>query len=251
VVEIEGIRKSFGGHEVLLGVDLLVRPGETMVILGRSGCGKSVLLKLVIGLLKPEAGEIRVGGEPVRYDRPEDLFRMRRRFGMLFQGAALFDSLTVGENVGLALREHTDLTRDEVATRVREKLLMVGLEGVEDLKPAQLSGGMKKRVGLARAMAMDPEYVLYDEPTTGLDPVMGDVINDLIRDLQRRTQATSLAVTHDIHSAFRIGDRIALLQEGRIIHVGTVDETRRSENPDVQQFIGHGNGGREEVFPQG
>jgi len=230
VVEIEGIRKSFGEHEVLLGVNLLVRPGETMVILGRSGCGKSVLLKLVIGLLKPEAGEIRVGGEPVRYDRPEDLFRMRRRFGMLFQGAALFDSLTVGENVGLALREHTDLTRDEVATRVREKLLMVGL---------------------ARAMAMDPEYVLYDEPTTGLDPVMGDVINDLIRDLQRRTQATSLAVTHDIHSAFRIGDRIALLQEGRIIHVGTVDETRRSENPDVQQFIGHGNGGREEVFPQG
>lgn len=238
MIEIRDIRKSFGDHEVLAGVNLTVETGETMVILGRSGGGKSVLLKLVIGLMKPDAGEIRIGGEPVAYDSPRDLYRLRRRFGMLFQGAALFDSLTVGENVGLGLRENTDLPVAEVGRRVGEKLQTVGLTGIEHLKPAELSGGMKKRVGLARAMAMDPEYVLYDEPTTGLDPVMGDVINRLIRDLQRSSKATSIAVTHDIQSAYKIGDRIALIHDGRIVHVGTVAETRSSDNRLVREFIG-------------
>ncbi len=237
MIEIQGVEKSFGGHRVLMGTDLTIRTGETMVILGRSGCGKSVLLKLVIGLLEPDAGRILVGGRPVPYRRPKDLFAMRQRFGMLFQGAALFDSLTVGGNVGLGLKENTHLPAEEITRRVREKLRTVGLEGAEDLKPAELSGGMKKRVGLARALSMDPEYVLYDEPTTGLDPVMGNVINDLIRDLQQKLKATSVAVTHDIQSAFRIGDRIALLHEGRIVHVGTVDETRNSTNNIVRQFI--------------
>jgi phospholipid/cholesterol/gamma-HCH transport system ATP-binding protein len=238
MIEIQGVEKAFGRHPVLTGMDLTIRDGETMVILGRSGCGKSVLLKLVIGLMEPDAGRILVGGEPVPYGRPRDLFAMRRKFGMLFQGAALFDSLTVGENVGLGLVENTDLAAGDIERRVQDKLRTVGLEGVEGLKPAALSGGMKKRVGLARALAMDPEYVLYDEPTTGLDPVMGNVINDLIRDLQRKMRATSIAVTHDIHSAFRIGDRIAMLHEGKIVHVGTVEETRQSTNPVVREFIG-------------
>ncbi|MCK4547234.1 MAG: ABC transporter ATP-binding protein [Candidatus Eisenbacteria sp.] len=237
MIEIKGIEKSFGDHQVLAGVDLTVGTGETMVILGRSGCGKSVLLKLVIGLLKPDSGQVLVGGEPVPYDRPGDLFRMRGKFGMLFQAAALFDSLTVGENVGLGLKENTSLNAGEISRRVKEKLLTVGLDGAEFLKPAELSGGMKKRVGLARALAMDPEYILYDEPTTGLDPVMGGVINELIRDLQHKFRATSIAVTHDIHSAFRIGDRIALLHEGRIVHVGTVAETKATRNPVVEEFI--------------
>jgi phospholipid/cholesterol/gamma-HCH transport system ATP-binding protein len=237
MIEIKSLRKSFGRHEVLAGVDLTIRKGETMVILGRSGEGKSVLLKLVIGLLKPDAGEVLVGGKPVPYDRAKDLFEMRRKFVMLFQGSALFDSLTVGENVGLGLRENTDLDAGEIGRRVREKLLTVGLQGIEHLKPAELSGGMKKRVGLARALAMDPEYVLYDEPTTGIDPVMGNVINDLIRDLQQKLRATSIAVTHDINSAFRIADRIALLHDGAIVHVGTVAETAGSSNPIVKQFV--------------
>jgi phospholipid/cholesterol/gamma-HCH transport system ATP-binding protein len=238
LIEIQGIEKYFGDNHVLRGVDLRIETGETMVILGRSGGGKSVLLKLVIGLLNPDAGRILVGGSPVPYNRPKDLFQMRRAFGMLFQGAALFDSLTVGENVGLGLKENTDLDPDAIRRRSREKLLTVGMEDVEHLKPAELSGGMKKRVGLARALAMDPEYILYDEPTTGLDPVMGNVINDLIRDLQRSHRATSIAVTHDINSAFRIGDRIALLHEGKIVHVGSVAETQASRNPLVREFIG-------------
>jgi len=242
MIQIEGLRKRFGDHEVLSGVDLTVEKGETMVILGRSGEGKSVLLKLVIGLLKPDGGRVLVGGEAVPYDDNEALCRLRRKFGMLFQGSALFDSLTVGENVGLGLSEHTRLAGGEIARRVDEKLRTVGMEGVERLKPAELSGGMKKRVGLARAIAMDPEYVLYDEPTTGLDPVMGDVINNLIRELQQKLKATSIAVTHDIVSAYRIADRIALLEEGRIVHVGTVEQTASSRNPRVRQFVeGRGN----------
>jgi phospholipid/cholesterol/gamma-HCH transport system ATP-binding protein len=237
MIEIQGIKKAFGGHEVLSGADLSIRTGETMVILGRSGGGKSVLLKLVIGLLEPDSGRVLVGGLAVPYGRPKQLSALRRKFGMLFQGAALFDSLTVGENVGLGLRENTDLPGDEIGRRVCDKLRLVGLENAENLKPAELSGGMKKRVGLARALAMDPEYVLYDEPTTGLDPIMGNVINDLIRDLQKKLKPTSIAVTHDIHSAFRIGDRIALLHEGRIVHVGTVEQTQNSTDPVVQEFI--------------
>lgn len=243
MIEIEGLHKRFGDHEVLRGVDLEVRKGETMVILGCSGCGKSVLLKLIIGLLQPDAGRVVVGGEPVPYNGVKALYRFRQRFGMLFQGSALFDSLTVGENVALGLREHTGMSRGEIERRVGEKLLTVGLEGFEHLKPAELSGGMKKRVGLARAIAMDPEYALYDEPTTGLDPIMGDVINDLIRDLQQRLRMTSIAVTHDINSAFKIADRIALLLDGRIAHIGTVGETASSPHPVLRQFV-EGRGGR-------
>lgn len=237
MIEINDIHKSFGGNQVLRGVDLTINKGETMVILGRSGCGKSVLLKLIMGLLKPDSGKILVNGDEVTALNDNQLNKLRQKFGMLFQASALFDSMTVDENVGLGLREHTKLLADEVTQRVKDKLKMVGLSGVENLKPAELSGGMKKRVGLARAIAMDPEYVLYDEPTTGLDPIMADVINELIVNLRNTLSITSIAVTHDIVSAYKIADRIAMLYEGKIIFIGSPDQVRNSDNPVVRQFI--------------
>jgi len=239
MIEIKEVYKSFGENQVLNGVDLNINTGETIVILGRSGCGKSVLLKHIIGLMKPDKGQIFIDGEEITSYSYEKLSNLRRRFGMLFQGAALFDSMTVEENVGLGLSEHTDLSNEKIREIVKEKLRLVGMAGVENLKPAELSGGMKKRVGLARAIAMDPDIVLYDEPTTGLDPIMADVINELVISLRNTLKITSIAVTHDIVSAYKIADRIAMLYEGKIIWVGTPEETKNSTDPVVKQFI-HG-----------
>jgi phospholipid/cholesterol/gamma-HCH transport system ATP-binding protein len=231
------VSKRLGSKQVLDGLDLDIPTGLTLVILGRSGSGKSVLLKHIIGLMHPDAGSIEVDGEDIAHLSEAELNRVRQRFGMLFQGAALFDSLTVGENIALPLREHTPLSDTEIRQRVAERLDWVGLKGVEAMKPASLSGGMKKRVGLARAIAMDPAYILYDEPTTGLDPIMSDVINQLIRSLQRRIGVTSVVVTHDLHSAWTVGDRLALLHEGRAQFTGTPDEAKSSSDMLVRQFI--------------
>ena len=239
MIRIRGLRKRLGVKQVLDGVDLDIPTGCTLVVLGRSGSGKSVLLKHVIGLMQPDQGTIEVDGENITGLPEPELNEVRKRFGMLFQSAALFDSLTVGENIGLPLREHTALTPDEIRRRVVERLSWVGLSGVEEMKPASLSGGMRKRVGLARAIAMDPAYILYDEPTTGLDPIMSDVINKLIRSLQKRIGVTSIVVTHDMHSALTVGDRLAMLHEGRIVFAGSPSEAREAGGL-VQQFIeGH------------
>ncbi len=237
MIAIKDLVKSFEDNLVLDGLNLEVKKGETMVVIGCSGCGKTVLLKHLMGILKPDFGEIWVDGEEVTKLKERELNEVRKKFGMLFQGAALFDSMRVWENVGFALMEHTDLDERTISEKVKEKLRLVGLEGVENKMPTELSGGMKKRVGLARAIAMDPEIVLYDEPTTGVDPILGDVINKLILDLQDKLSITSIAVTHDMQSAYRIADRIAMLHQGKIIEVGTPEEIRRSENPIVRQFI--------------
>lgn len=236
-ITIADLHKSFGANHVLRGVNLTVEPGESMVIIGGSGSGKSVLIKHIIGLLKPDRGSILVNGEEVTTMRERHLKELRKKFGMLFQAAALFDSLTVGENVAFALVEHTRLSRAEIADRVREKLTLVGLPGTEDLFPAELSGGMKKRVGLARALAIEPEVILYDEPTTGLDPIMADAINDLIVEMRERFAITSVAITHDMVSAYKIGHRLAMLYQGKIIFTGTPEECKNTTDPMVRQFI--------------
>jgi len=237
MIEVRGLKKRLGNKQVLDGLDLDVEQGETVVVLGPSGTGKSVLLKHMIGLMQPDAGSIRVAGEEiVGMDEP-GLDRVRLKFGMLFQGAALFDSMTVGENVGLGLTEHSNVPPAEIRRRVTERLGWVGLKDVEQMKPASLSGGMRKRVGLARALAMDPEIILYDEPTTGLDPITGDVINQLIRALQHQLGVTSVVVTHDLMSAYKVGDRLAMLYQGRVVFIGTPDEVRETDHPMVRQFI--------------
>ena len=237
MIRIRGLQKRLGTKQVLDGVDLDIATGETVTIIGRSGTGKSVLLKHVVGLMTPDAGAIEVDGENIVGMKESEINRIRMRFGMLFQGAALFDSLTVGENVGLSLREHRHLPEAEIGKRVAERLDWVGLQGVEDMKPSSLSGGMRKRVGLARAIAMDPAFILYDEPTTGLDPIMADVIDQLIREMQARLRVTSIVVTHDLQSAFKVSDRFAMLNEGKIVFEGTADEVRRTTHPQVRQFI--------------
>lgn len=199
--------------------------------------GKSVLLKHIIGLMQPDAGRIEVDGTVITGLGEHALNEVRKRFGMLFQGAALFDSLSVGENIALPMREHTDMDAARIRERVAERLEWVGLPGIEDMKPASLSGGMRKRVALARAIAMDPAYILYDEPTTGLDPIMSDTINRLIRSLQARIGVTSIVVTHDLHSAFAVGDRMAMLHAGKVVFVGSADETRTTTDARVRQFI--------------
>jgi len=233
----DDIRKSFFRKTVLRGVDLAIERGESLVIMGRSGCGKSVLLKHLVGLLEPDDGRVLIDNIDIGEISRKKLFKVRMRFGMVFQGAALFDSLTVAENVGLALREHTSMSLEEIRDICEKRLSMVGLEGVGDKRPAELSGGMKKRVGFARAIAMDPECVLYDEPTTGLDPIMADVINNLIIKLKEELNITSVVVTHDLASAYKVADRIAMLHDGKIIKDGTVEEMRNSDDPVVRQFI--------------
>jgi len=237
MIAIKDLSKSFNEHRVLDELTLTIQTGETMVVIGRSGCGKSVLLKHIIGLLKPDRGSILIDGVDVTTLSGRALDEERKKFGMLFQGAALFDSMTVEENVGFPLREHTTMERPAIQQRVRECLALVGLEGVDLLHPAELSGGMRKRVGLARALAMSPEIILYDEPTTGVDPIMGDAINDLIIALRDRLRVTSVVVTHDMRSAYKVADRIAMLYNGNIIQVGTPDEIRQSPQAVVQQFV--------------
>ena len=237
MIEIINLCKSFGSHVVLDNVNLNIQKGETMVIIGRSGTGKSVLLKHIIGIMKPDSGQVIIDGFDVTKAGEKELNNFRMKFGMLFQGAALFDSLTVGENVGFALYEHTTLSQTQIQKRVKECLAHVGLSGIENLKSAELSGGMRKRVGLARAVCVNPEIIMYDEPTTGVDPIMGDAINDLIVTLHDRLKITSVAVTHDMVSAYKIADRIAMLYKGKIIEVGMPDEIKNTKNPIVKQFV--------------
>lgn len=246
MIEVKDLYKSFGGHPVLNGVTLKMERGETMVIIGQSGGGKSVLLKHMVGILKPDRGEVWVDGLDISRLEKEELNKVRRRFGMLFQGGALFDSLTVGENVGFALRRYTALSENEIREKVKEKLAMVGLRDIENVKPAELSGGMKKRVGLARAIAMEPEVVFYDEPTTGIDPIMADAINSLIIDLHNKLKITSIVVTHDMTSAYKIADRIAMLYQGVIIGIGSPEEIKATADPIIRQFI---NGAAEGPIP--
>lgn len=241
-VRFEDVHKSFGEKTVLDGISFDINHGETMVVLGGSGSGKSVLIRHIIGLHRPDRGHVFVDGEDIVDYSEEELIPVRKKVAMLFQGGALFDSMSVMDNVAYGLREHTDLGEERIRAQVSAKLALVGLKGIEDLMPAELSGGMKKRVALARSISMDPRCILYDEPTTGLDPVTANTINDLIRDLQRRIQVTSVVVTHDIASAFRVGDRIAYLYEGRMHFVGTVEEAKVSREPRLRHFL---SGGRE------
>src|SRR4030066_925869 len=237
MIDIIDIHKSFGKNYVLRGVNLKINKGESIVVIGGSGSGKSVILKHIIGLLKPDKGTVMVDNSDISKLGEEDLNEVRKRFGMLFQSAALFDSMSVWENVGFGLRQHTHLHDEEIKEIAIKKLKMVGLVNVENLMPSELSGGMRKRVGLARAIAMEPEILLYDEPTTGLDPIMADAINDLILDMKNKINVTGIAITHDMTSAYKIGDRIAMLYEGRIHGVGTPDDIKLSDDPVIRQFI--------------
>lgn len=231
------IEKAFGPNRVLRGVDLDVVRGETVVVLGGSGSGKSVLLRHAVGLFRPDSGQVFVEGVEVSKLAEDGLLETRKKVGMLFQSGALFDSMTVRENVSFALDEHTDWDGDRILARVEEVLRLVELEGVLDLMPSDLSGGMRKRVALARAIALAPAAILYDEPTTGLDPITANTINHLIRSLQERLGVTSVVVTHDIHSAFTVGDRIAFLHEGRILFHGTTAEARAASEPRLRNFL--------------
>jgi phospholipid/cholesterol/gamma-HCH transport system ATP-binding protein len=239
MLQLKKVYKSFGKNHVLRGLNLEVKCGESMVVIGGSGTGKSVLIKCVIGLLHHDRGEIYVDGQEISHLSEEEWNGLRKKFGMLFQRDALFDSLSVWENVGFALGRHTSLSDEEIKATAVEKLKLVGLQDIENRMPAELSGGMRKRVSLARAIAMEPAILLYDEPTTGLDPIMANVINELIVSMREKLEVTSIAITHDMVSAYRIADRIAMLYKGEIIEVGTPDEIRSSADEIVQQFI-HG-----------
>ncbi len=231
------LRKSFGAKPVLKGVDLRIGRGETVVVLGGSGSGKSVLIRHTIGLHRPDAGEVWVDGTEISGFSEEELMPVRRKVGMLFQGGALFDSMDVFENVAFALREHTDMDEARISERVREVLQLVELDAAEELMPSDLSGGMRKRVALARAIALSPEGILYDEPTTGLDPITAGAINALIRSLQAALNATSVVVTHDIKSAMTVSDRIAFLHDGRLAFIGTMDEALSSSERRLREFL--------------
>ncbi len=237
MIEIINLCKSFNGHRVLKSLNLTIKKGQTQVIIGCSGCGKSVLLKHIVGLLMPDSGQVLIDDQDVGRMNERGLNRLRLRISLLFQGAALFDSLSVGENVGFILREHSNLSEATIAEKVKESLSLVGLKGIETLMPSELSGGMKKRVGLARAICGRPDIVLYDEPTTGVDPIMADAINTLIRRLHDKLEVTSIAVTHDMISAYKIADRISMLYDGRIIESASPEEIKKSRHPVVQQFI--------------
>jgi phospholipid/cholesterol/gamma-HCH transport system ATP-binding protein len=237
MIKLVDIHKSFGKQKVLDGLSLTIEAGKTTVIIGRSGGGKSVLLKHIIGLLKPDRGHVLIEETDIIGLSEKDLNEVRKKFGMLFQEAALFDSMTVGENVAFPLREQTKLKDEEIRRIVADRLRAVGLSGVEGKMPSELSGGMRKRVGLARAIALHPQIVLFDEPTTGLDPVMTEAINQLIIDTQKSFNLTCVVISHDIQSIFRIGHKIAMLYEGRIIEYGTPEEIRASDNPVMKQFI--------------
>jgi phospholipid/cholesterol/gamma-HCH transport system ATP-binding protein len=237
MIEVRNLQKSFGAQRVLDQVNLRINKGESVVIIGRSGGGKSVLLKHLIGLLMPDAGEVLINGQNIVGMNERQLLAVRRNFGMLFQGAALFDSMTVAENIAFALRRQRGCKESEVRDKVREALAMVELAGIENKKPAELSGGMRKRVGLARAIVYRPEIVLYDEPTTGLDPVIADTIDQLIISIRQKLKVTSVVVTHDMRSARRIGQRIFMLYHGQIYFSGTADEIFASQDPVVYRFV--------------
>lgn len=238
MIEIVDLYKSFGNEPVLKGINLEIETGETIVIIGRSGCGKSVLIKNIVGLLSPDSGYVKLEGKIVDDLSQKELYELRSRFGFLFQGAALFDSMTVEENVALPLVESKNgISKVEIKKRVGEKLEMVGLPGVQHLKPAELSGGMKKRVGLARALITNPDYVFYDEPTTGLDPIMSTSIDELIKELTDKLSVTSIVVTHDMFSVKTVANRVAMINDGKIYFTGTSDELITSDDKIIKEFI--------------
>lgn len=239
MIEIKNLHKSFGSNNVLNGVNLNIEKGKTTVIIGSSGCGKSVLLKHIIGLLRPDKGEIWIDGEEITEMKEKELYRIRNKFGFLFQGSALFDSMTVAENVGLGLAENTNIPQAEISKIVTEKLGLVDLKGIEHMKPSELSGGMKKRVGLARALACNPEFILYDEPTTGLDPVTSDSIDHLIHSLAKneKLSVTSIVVTHDIFSVYEVADTVAMMYGGVIHFEGTPQELEKTNDKIVREFL--------------
>ena len=238
MIEIKNLYKSFGSKEVLRGINLNIEPGETIVIIGKSGEGKSVLLKHILKLLIPDSGEIFIEGQRINDLSIKQLYELRKKFGFLFQGAALFDSMTVEENIGLPLVENKNgFNEKEIEDIVKEKLSLVGLPGVEKLKPAELSGGMKKRVGLARALVTNPDYILYDEPTTGLDPIMSDSIDNLIKELSEKLNVTSVVVTHDMYSVKNVAHKVAMMYEGKIHFVGTPQQLLGSDDEIILDFI--------------
>ncbi|MGA9525081.1 MAG: ABC transporter ATP-binding protein [Myxococcaceae bacterium] len=237
MIQVINLHKRFGDHHVLKGISLEVEAGTTCVILGGSGSGKTVMMKHMIGLLKPDSGQVIVEGEDIVPLESDELARVRKKFGMVFQAAALFDSMTVYENVSFPLREHTKLKEDAIRQLVREKLEIVGLRNVEHKYPADLSGGMRKRVGLARAIVLNPKIVLYDEPTTGLDPITTDYVDEMILDAKRKLGVTSVVISHDIASAFKVADKIAFLHQGHIVEEGPPEQLRNSEHPAVRVFL--------------
>jgi len=238
MIEINNLHKSFGGNKVLDGINLKIHTGETIVIIGRSGSGKSVLIKHIVGLLNPDDGYVKVENQRVDELNEKDLYSLRRKFGFLFQGSALFDSMTVEENVSLPLVEASNgYSKDQIKKIVSEKLELVELPNIQHLKPAELSGGMKKRVGLARALVTNPSYILYDEPTTGLDPIMSDSIDNMIKDLGTKLNVTSVVVTHDMYSVKNVADKVAMIHEGKIYFVGKQQELLTSDDPVIIDFI--------------
>ena len=237
MIELKNVSMSFKERRILNDVSFQVKTGETMVVIGPSGAGKSTLLRLMIGLLKPTSGRILIEGHEITRLKEAELNKIRRNMGMVFQYSALFDSMTVGENVAFGIRQHTDMPEEKILSVIRRTLRMVGMMGRENVMPNELSGGMKKRVGLARAIALNPQIVLYDEPTAGLDPVMSATINRLIMSTRRILGVTAVVVTHDMDSAFTIADRIAMMYDEKIIEIATPEEFRQSKNPIVQQFI--------------
>lgn len=239
MIELQDVVVAYDERVILDHVNLTIQDGETLAVLGPSGAGKSTVLRLIIGLQKPNSGRILVDGQDVTVMKENEINLVREQMGMVFQYSALFDSMTVGENVAFGLRQHTHRSEEDIKNTVARKLRMVGLTGLEDYMPSELSGGMKKRVGLARAIALDPKVILYDEPTSGLDPITSGTISRLIRSMQRHLNCTSIVVTHDMNSAFFIGDRLALLEEGKFVAVAPPEEFRNSPDDRVQQFI-HG-----------
>ena len=237
LVEFRNLHKRFGRLVVLDGVSMAVNRGESVVVIGASGSGKSVMLKHIVGLLRPDKGEVCFDGQRVDHMPEKRLMEIRKRVGFLFQMGALFDSLTVGENIAFPLQEHSHKTPDEISAVVANRLKMVGLPGIEKKMPGELSGGQRKRVALARAIALEPELILYDEPTTGLDPIRSDVINELIIKLQRELNTASVTVTHDMNSAFKVGHRIVMLHDGKLIMDGTPEQVKESDNPIVRRFV--------------
>jgi phospholipid/cholesterol/gamma-HCH transport system ATP-binding protein len=236
-IELRDVHKSFGEYKIHKGINLKVQKNAVTYIIGPSGTGKSVLLKQMCGLMPPTTGEVLVYGKSILGLKGKELLELRKKFGILFQNAALFDSMTVFENVAFPLKEHTNLSKKEIHDIVIKKLRLVGLVNVENKMPSELSGGMKKRVGLARAIALEPEIILYDEPTTGLDPIMCDVVDNLIYDTQKELGITSIVISHDIESALKIADNIAMLYDGKVVHFGTPEEFKSTDNPYVRQFL--------------
>jgi phospholipid/cholesterol/gamma-HCH transport system ATP-binding protein len=246
MIKFDDVHKSFGEKQVLQGFTLDVLEGETMVIIGYSGTGKSVAIKHIVGLLEPDQGEVWVDGERVSSLSRRELYELRGHIGYVFQFAALFDSMSIGDNIAMGLRKRPDLTPADIESRIHESLELVDLPGVADRFPAELSGGMRKRVGIARAIALRPKYILYDEPTTGLDPVTSAVIDQLMVRMREKLGVTSIVITHDMRSAYTVGSRIAMLYQGRVRQVGTIDEIRHTSDPIVRQFIE----GRANLDPQ-